>query len=133
MLVLLHFDPPGRTTFNDLAEWDGRARRCVMLHFADLASMNGGYTSTAKGRLVFGIFASIAEIGRSLIVERVKAGMRNARAKGKRIGRPPRTYLTQQERRAIAEAYRQGLGSLRQLAARFGTSVGTIQRSITAR
>jgi len=42
--------------------------------------------------------------------------------------RLPRTYLAQEERRAIAEAYRQGLGSLRQLAARFGTSVGMVQR-----
>ena len=44
--------------------------------------------------------------------------------------RLPRTYLAQEERRAIAEAYRQGLGSLRQLAARFGTSVGMVQRYI---
>jgi DNA invertase Pin-like site-specific DNA recombinase len=82
---------------------------------------------------MFQIVGAMAEFERSLIVERVKAGMRNARAKGKRIGRPPRTYLDQEERKAIGEAYRQGLGSLRQLAARFATSVGTIQRSITVR
>src|ERR1022692_3513627 len=45
-------------------------------------------TSTPNGRLVFGIFASIAEFERELIRDRVKSGLRNARAKGKRLGRP---------------------------------------------
>jgi DNA invertase Pin-like site-specific DNA recombinase len=44
--------------------------------------------STPSGRLMFQIIGAMAEFERSLIVERVKAGMRNARAKGKRIGRP---------------------------------------------
>jgi DNA invertase Pin-like site-specific DNA recombinase len=86
--------------------------------------------STPAGRLMFQIIGAMAEFERSLIVERVKAGMRNARAKGKRIGRPPRTSLAEEDRRAIGEAYRQGQGSLRQLAARFGTSVGMVQRCI---
>jgi DNA invertase Pin-like site-specific DNA recombinase len=38
--------------------------------------------------MVFTILGSVAELERSLIVERVKAGLRNARAKGKRLGRP---------------------------------------------
>jgi len=38
--------------------------------------------------------------------------------------------LAEEDRRAIGEAYRQGQGSLRQLAARFGTSVGMVQRCI---
>jgi DNA invertase Pin-like site-specific DNA recombinase len=84
--------------------------------------------STPAGRLMFQIIGAMAEFERSLIVERVKAGMRNARAKGKRIGRPPRTYLSPDTREVIAEAYRKGEGSLRQLAVRFGTSVGMIQR-----
>jgi DNA invertase Pin-like site-specific DNA recombinase len=45
-------------------------------------------TSTPMGKMVFTILGSVAEMERSMIVERVKAGMRNARAKGKRIGRP---------------------------------------------
>jgi len=84
--------------------------------------------STPAGRLMFQIIGAMAEFERSLIVERVKAGMRNARAKGKRIGRPPRTYLSPDTREVIAEAYRNEEGSLRQLAARFGTSVGMVQR-----
>jgi DNA invertase Pin-like site-specific DNA recombinase len=84
--------------------------------------------STPSGRLMSQIIAAMAEFERSLIVERVKAGMRNARAKGKRIGRPPRIHLSPETRKTIAEAYRNQQGSLRQLAARFGTSVGTVQR-----
>lgn len=84
--------------------------------------------STPSGRLMFQIIGAMAEFERSLIVERVKAGMRNARAKGKRIGRPARVYLSPDGKKAIGEAYRKGDGSLRQLAARFGTSVGMVQR-----
>src|SRR6202048_770293 len=45
-------------------------------------------TSTPAGKMVFTVLGAVAELERSLIVERVKAGLRNARAKGKRIGRP---------------------------------------------
>jgi DNA invertase Pin-like site-specific DNA recombinase len=44
--------------------------------------------TTASGRLMFQIIGAMAEFERSLIQERVKAGLRNARAKGKRLGRP---------------------------------------------
>jgi DNA invertase Pin-like site-specific DNA recombinase len=43
-------------------------------------------TSTPAGRMVFTVLSAVAELERSLIVERVKAGLRNARAKGKRLG-----------------------------------------------
>lgn len=87
-------------------------------------------TSAPTGKMVFTVLGAVAELERSLIVERVRAGMRNARAKGKRIGRPPRTYLNQDARRSISEAYSMGGASLRQLAVRFGTSIGTVQRCI---
>jgi DNA invertase Pin-like site-specific DNA recombinase len=45
-------------------------------------------TSTPTGKMVFTVLGAVAELERSLIVERVKAGLRNARAKGKQIGRP---------------------------------------------
>src|SRR6266446_2783766 len=45
-------------------------------------------TSTPAGKLVFTVLGAVAELERSLIVERVKAGLRNARAKGKTLGRP---------------------------------------------
>ena len=45
-------------------------------------------TTTANGRLVFGIFASLAEFERELIIERTQAGLAAARARGKNGGRP---------------------------------------------
>jgi DNA invertase Pin-like site-specific DNA recombinase len=45
-------------------------------------------TRTASGRLVFGIFASLAEFERELIRERTIAGLMSARARGRNGGRP---------------------------------------------
>src|ERR1035441_7584168 len=44
--------------------------------------------STPSGRLMFQIIGAMAEFEHALIQERVRAGIRNARAKGKRLGRP---------------------------------------------
>jgi DNA invertase Pin-like site-specific DNA recombinase len=55
----------------------------------DFVSLHEGVdTSTPNGRLVFGIFASIAEFERELIRDRVRSGLAAARTKGKRLGRP---------------------------------------------
>ncbi len=51
-------------------------------------------TSTPTGKMVFTILGAVAD--------RVKAGTRNARAKRKRIGRPPITFLASETRQAIA-------------------------------
>jgi DNA invertase Pin-like site-specific DNA recombinase len=45
-------------------------------------------TTTASGKLVFGIFAALAEFERELISERTLAGLSSARARGRRGGRP---------------------------------------------
>jgi DNA invertase Pin-like site-specific DNA recombinase len=46
-------------------------------------------TTTPTGRLLFTVLAAIAEFERELIRERVVAGVQRAKAKGKRLGRPP--------------------------------------------
>lgn len=45
-------------------------------------------TTTASGKLIFGIFAALAEFERDLIIERTKAGLAAARARGRNGGRP---------------------------------------------
>jgi len=45
-------------------------------------------TSTPTGKMVFTVLGAVAELERSLIGERVRAGLRHAKAKGKRLGRP---------------------------------------------
>ena len=55
----------------------------------DFISLHEGVdTSTPNGRLVFGIFASIAEFERELIRDRVRSGIAAARSKGTHLGRP---------------------------------------------
>jgi DNA invertase Pin-like site-specific DNA recombinase len=66
---------------NALAEFDALGIHFVSLH-------EGVDTSTPNGRLVFGIFASIAEFEWELIRGRVRSGLAAARARDKRIGRP---------------------------------------------
>ena len=45
-------------------------------------------TSTPTGKMIFTVLGAVAELERNLIVERVRAGLRNAQAKGKKLGRP---------------------------------------------
>jgi len=97
----------------------------------ELVSFSEGLDfTTTTGKLLFQIISAFAEFERDCIRERVRAGMRNAKAKGKPIGRPPRTWLSEETRKDIALAHRRGEGSLRQLAARYRTSAGTVQRSV---
>jgi len=58
-------------------------------------------TGSPLGAAVFTIIAAIAQLERSLIAERVKAGLRRARAEGKRIGRP-RLVVDQRQLQQIA-------------------------------
>ena len=71
-------------------------------------------TTTPMGRLFFHVIGSFAEFERDVIVERVRAGLANARAKGKRLGRPVRDPDAQARVVALRE---EGL-SLRQIARR---------------
>src|ERR1700722_1961385 len=45
-------------------------------------------TSTPTGKMIFTVLGAVAELERSLIAERVRAGLRNAKAKGRKLGRP---------------------------------------------
>jgi DNA invertase Pin-like site-specific DNA recombinase len=66
-------------------------------------------TSTPTGKMVFTVLGAVAELERSLIAERVRAGLRNAKAKGTRLGRPriivdtPRVVHLRAEGRTIRE------------------------------
>jgi DNA invertase Pin-like site-specific DNA recombinase len=102
-----------RQLVNALAEFDALGIHFVSLH-------EGVDTSTPNGRLVFGIFASIAEFERELIRGRVRSGLAAARAKGKRLGRPRVTV----DAARIAALRVQGL-SWPQIARELGVSVGT--------
>jgi DNA invertase Pin-like site-specific DNA recombinase len=78
-------------------------------------------TATPAGRMVFTVLGAVAELERSLIVERVRAGLRNARAKGKKLGRP-RVAVDA----AKVQLLRNSGASWRAIADRLGVSVGTV-------
>jgi len=77
-------------------------------------------TATPAGRMVFTVLGAVAELERSLIAERVRAGLRNARAKGKRLGRPRIAV----DAARVARLRASGL-SWPKIARELGVSVGT--------
>src|SRR6202158_2410259 len=79
-------------------------------------------TSTPAGKMVFTVLGAVAELERSLIVERVRAGLRNARAKGKRLGRPRIAV----DAATIANLRSQGL-SWAKIGEQLGLGEGTIR------
>jgi DNA invertase Pin-like site-specific DNA recombinase len=81
-------------------------------------------TSTPAGKMVFTVLGAVAELERSLIVERVKSGLRNAVAKGKRLGRPRVAVNAAQ----IAERRKAGR-SWSEICAELRVTKGTAQRA----
>ena len=65
-------------------------------------------TSTAGGRMIFQICGAIGEFERSLIRERVKAGLENAKKQGKKLGRP--STMNDSTRAAIIELKKKSMG-----------------------
>lgn len=84
-------------------------------------------TGSSTGQLIFHIFASLAEFERSLIRERTLAGLKAARARGRKGGRPRR--LTANDIKAIAALMKAGDLTLTEIARRFGVSRTTLWRN----
>ncbi len=84
-------------------------------------------TTTAQGRLTFGIFASLAEFERELIRERTQAGLKSARARGRKGGRPKGLSQSAIEKAVIAEAlYKDGSVSVKKIATQLAISKTTL-------
>lgn len=107
-----------RHLVNALEEFRSLGIEFISLH-------EGVDTSTPNGRLVFGIFASIAEFERELIRDRVRSGIAAARSKGKKLGRP-RTVVDAAE---IARLRSQGR-SVREIAVQLGYSRSLVHKTL---
>ncbi len=86
-------------------------------------------TTSAQGRLVFNIFASLAEFERDLIIERTQAGLSAARARGRTGGRPKGLSETAQKKALAAEAlYAKGDMSVNEIAENLSISKATLYK-----
>ena len=115
----------------------GRSLKHLVTALDELSSLGVGFISyqdnldltTAQGRLMFHIIGSMAEFERELIGERVKAGLDNARRKGKRLGRKPVPPI---EVAKIIDAHRRTPSlSIRELAGKLGMKRGIVHKTLS--
>jgi DNA invertase Pin-like site-specific DNA recombinase len=123
--------------FDVVAVWKidrfGRSLKHLVNALAELESLGIAFVSlkdsldltTASGRLLFQLVAAMAEFERSLIQERVRAGIRNARNKGRTLGRP----RLEVDGGRIARLKASG-ASLRAISRQLGISVGSVHRAL---
>jgi DNA invertase Pin-like site-specific DNA recombinase len=126
----------GQRRFDTVLVWKldrfGRSLRHLINALAELEARGVAFVSlrdsldlgTPSGRLMFQIIGAMAEFERALIQERVKAGLRHARSKGKRLGRP--TIVVDRSR--IASLRAQGRG-WKAIAREMKLGVGTVLRA----
>ena len=88
-------------------------------------------TTTANGRLIFGIFAALAEFERELVIERTRAGLASARARGRNGGRPFK--MTAAKLRLAQAAMGQPGTKVGELCAELGVSRQTLYRHVDPR
>ena len=84
-------------------------------------------TTTPAGKAMFQMLGVFAEFERSIIAERVHAGIARARAEGKRLGRPPIAAELEKAIRAALDKPGRTEG-VRKIAARFGVDPSTVQK-----
>jgi len=114
----------------------GRSLKHLVNALADLDSYGVAFVSlrdnldlsTPSGRLMFQIIGAMAEFERSLIQERVRAGLRNAQLKGKTLGRPPLTL----DHDRIARLRASG-ASIREISAQLEVSTATVHKALQQR
>jgi DNA invertase Pin-like site-specific DNA recombinase len=84
-------------------------------------------TTTPAGKALFQMMGVFSEFERSIIQERVRAGLKRARSEGKRLGRPPLApALVERIRAALNKPGRKE--GVRKIAERFRVNPGTVQR-----
>jgi DNA invertase Pin-like site-specific DNA recombinase len=128
-----------RRRFDAILVWKidrfGRSLKHLVNALAELAALGVAFISlrdnldlsTPSGRLMFQIIGAMAEFERALIQERVRAGLRNARAKGRRLGRP-RVIVDASK---IASLRAQGR-SWSEISAELRIGRGTAQRAVVS-
>lgn len=129
-----------RREFDLVAAWSvdrlGRSLQDLVAFLNELHSKHtnlylhkqGIDTTTPAGKLLFQMLGVFAEFERSMIVERVKAGLRRAKADGKTLGRPRVSEAVEAKVRALRS---KGQG-MRAIARELGVGNCTVQRIVNA-
>lgn len=121
VLVCYRLDRISRSLFDAVHVLDQLRQHDVRLvTLADGISFEGPY-----GSLMFALVGGLAELERAAIRERVKAGLRAAKARGVRLGRAPADIDLKEARRRRAQGQ-----TMKQVADHFGVSVRTLQRRL---
>jgi DNA invertase Pin-like site-specific DNA recombinase len=114
----------------------GRSLKQLVTALDELSGLGIGFISyqdsldltTAQGRLMFHIIGAMAEFEHSLIRDRVKAGLDNARRKGKRLGRKPVPPIDMTK---VISLHQKDPGlSVRKLAGVLGMKKSTVQKTL---
>jgi DNA invertase Pin-like site-specific DNA recombinase len=116
----------------------GRSLRHLLDTVTALAERGVGFrslqeaidTTTPGGKLVFHVFAALAEFERDLIRERTTAGLAAARARGRRGGRP--SVLTDHKLQVAREMYGSGQYTVATIAKTLGVSRASIYRHLVS-
>jgi DNA invertase Pin-like site-specific DNA recombinase len=123
-VVVWKFDRFARSTrhlINALHEFNH-----LGVHF--ISYMENIDTSSPAGKVLFTMISAMAEFERDLIRERVKAGLKNARSKGIKLGRP--SILTDEMRDNIKSLREEGK-SIRAIAKKFDVSPALVHKTLS--
>ena len=85
-------------------------------------------TTTPGGRLIFHLFAAVAQFETDLIRERTRVGLAAARERGKITGRPSK--ISAEQRKVLLDLYRADSHTVSELAELFNVSRATIYRTL---
>jgi len=123
-LVVWRLDRLGRSLPDLIATVNERASRGIAFESVTEAID----TTTASGKLVFNIFASLADFERHLIGERTRAGLAAGRARGRMGGRPP--ALTSRQLREARLLLTDPDATVTAVAERYGVSRTTLYKGL---
>lgn len=123
-LVVWSLDRAFRSARDALNELHKLQCRNVQFHIADL-NLD---TATPHGKLTYTLMSAVAEFERDVLVQRTKEGLAAARARGQRLGRPPK--LTAQQLQELAARKAATGESYKLLGKAYGVSGWTISRAL---